>query len=336
MAELRFGEDDAGDEGAEGEGHAGEVGGVADADADGDDGDEEEFGGAPGVDELEKAGEEAGAGEVDDGEDDGGEGEGFGEGREDGFRGAAELGENDEHGDDGEILDDEEADHDAAGEGGGEAGGGEGFEHDHGAGDGDHGAEPDGFRGWDGEEVFGRQGAGGDGEGDLQRAAEEGDTANGLEILEGDLQPEREQQQSHADFGEGFDVVDLYDRGAGGEGPDDDAGGDIADQEGQAKCVGENRAEQAGDDDEYKILCDAQGGNSSRLLLSLYWRRRMAKTPARPARPSIQVEGSGTPVGGGSMGAKPTVTRMLFSVSEPMPVAVLMLPSMMKLRLPGR
>jgi hypothetical protein len=44
----------------------------------------------------------------------------------------------------------------------------------------------------------------------LQRRADEGDASHGLQILEGELQAQGEEQQRHADFGQQFDVVERW------------------------------------------------------------------------------------------------------------------------------
>ena len=58
VAELRFAEDESGDEGAEREGEAGQPRRVADPHSDGDDGDEKELARTPGEDEAEELGQE--------------------------------------------------------------------------------------------------------------------------------------------------------------------------------------------------------------------------------------------------------------------------------------
>ena len=92
----------------------------------------------------------------------------------------------------------------------------------------------------------------------LQRTAEKGNSANRLEVSEGDFEPQGEEEQGHADFGEEFDVMDLGNSWPGSVGTNDDAGRDVAYEEGQAKESSQQTAEKSGDDDENKILCDAQ------------------------------------------------------------------------------
>ena len=52
--------------------------------------------------------------------------------------------------------------------------------------------------------------------------------------------------------------MDLGNRWPGSVGTNDDAGGDVANEEGQAKETSQQAAEKSGDDDENEILCDAQ------------------------------------------------------------------------------
>jgi hypothetical protein len=79
-----------------------------------------------------------------------------------------------------------------------------------------------------------------------------------MEVAEGELEAEGEQEERDADFGEELDIVGLDDSGAGGVRPDEDAGGHIADHEREAECARGESADQAGKDDQDEIGCDAQ------------------------------------------------------------------------------
>ena len=237
VAELRFTEDQAGNEGAEREGEAGQPGRIADADTDGDDGDEEKLARAPSEDEAEEPGKKPGAQDDDGAEEEHGNPDGAAEAGEKAARGA-ELRENDEHRYDGEVLHDEEADHDPARERVGDAGRGEHLQDDGGAGDGDHGAEPDRFAGRHGERE--RRGAGGEraGEQDLDGTSDQGDAADRLEVAEGELEAKGEEEERDADFGEELDIVGLDDGRAGGIWAHKDPGGDVADHQRKAQRAG--------------------------------------------------------------------------------------------------
>ena len=72
---------------------------------------------------------------------------------------------------------------------------------DGGAGDGDHRAEPDRFAGRHAQRRRPRRGGERAGEQDLDGAADQRDTADGLEVAEGELEAEREEEECDADFG---------------------------------------------------------------------------------------------------------------------------------------
>ena len=96
------------------------------------------------------------------------------------------------------------------------------------------------------------------GEQDLDGAADQGDTADGLEVAEGELEAEGEEEERYADFGEQLDLMDLDDSRAGSVGPDEDAGGNVADHEREAQGARGESADQAREDDQDEIGCDAQ------------------------------------------------------------------------------
>ena len=104
------------------------------------------------------------------------------------------------------------------------------------------------------------RGSGGEraGEQDLDGASDQGDAADGLEVAKGELEAEGEQQERDADFGEELDIVGLDDSRAGGMGAHEDAGGDVADHERKAEGARGEAADQAGENDQDEIGCDAQ------------------------------------------------------------------------------
>jgi hypothetical protein len=168
------------------------------------------------------------------------------------------LREDDQHWDDGEILDNKEADHDAAGESVGNAGCGEHLEHDGSAGHGYHRAEPDGFVGGHAEPGGRASGGQSAGHQDLDRAANQGDAADRLEVAEREFEAEREEQERHTHFGEEFDVVDLDDSRPCRMGAYEDPGGDVAYHERKTNGAGRKSADQAREDDQDEIGCNAQ------------------------------------------------------------------------------
>ena len=103
------------------------------------------------------------------------------------------------------------------------------FKHNGRAGNGNHRAEPDRLASRHAEALRGRKCAERACHHDLNRAADERDPANGLQIAKRQFQAEREKQQRHADFGQKLHVVNLHDGWSRGVGTDQHAGGDVTD-----------------------------------------------------------------------------------------------------------
>ena len=106
-----------------------------------------------------------------------------------------------EHRNDSEVLHNQQADHDAAGKRLGDACRGEHLQDDGGAGDGDHRAEPDRFAYRHPQDEGSGRGGERTGEQDLDGAADQRDTADGLEVAEGEFEAEGEEEECYADFG---------------------------------------------------------------------------------------------------------------------------------------
>ena len=75
------------------------------------------------------------------------------------------------------------------------------------------------------------------GDDDLNGCAAEGDGADRLELAKRQLEPEREQQQRHAEFGKLLDVVDVDDREPAGEWTDDHACEHVPDHQGLTEAL---------------------------------------------------------------------------------------------------
>ena len=116
VAVVRLVEHHAGDEGAEGERQPDQVGGVADAQADGDDGQQEQLAAAEPGDVAHDPGQQLGAEQEHGGQEDGRLESGLAELGQPG-RGVVHERQDDDHGHDGQVLDDEHADHHLARQG---------------------------------------------------------------------------------------------------------------------------------------------------------------------------------------------------------------------------
>ena len=130
-----------------------------------------------------------------------------------------------------------------------DTGRGKHLEHYGGAGDGDHGTEPDRFAHRHSERGGGSSGSEPAGEQDLDRSSYQGDAADGLEVAKGALEAKREQKKRDANFCQELDFMSLDYSRAGGVGPHEDPGCDIADHEGKAEGARGEAAEQAGQND---------------------------------------------------------------------------------------
>jgi hypothetical protein len=88
---------------------------------------------------------------------------------------------------------------------------GQALEDDRGAGERDQEADEDALRDR-GPDEDGEDGDGRGGEPDLEAAAHREDAAEAPELVEGELEPDREEEQRHPDLGEALDLVDVAHR----------------------------------------------------------------------------------------------------------------------------
>ena len=245
----------AGDEGTEGERQPHQIGGVTDAEADGDDRQEEQLAAAEFGDLAHQPGQQLGAEQEHGGEEDGRLEPGLAELDEPGGR-VVHQRQEDDHGHDGQVLDDEHADHHLARQGAEPALVHQRLEQHHGAREADHGPEPHRGLQVPAHELADAEAEPG-GQEHLQGRADQGDQLDRLEVLVRELKPQGEQQQCHADLGQPFDVVHRGDGQAAGVRPEDDAGQDVAEDQRLAQPLHEQAAEKGGEDEQ-----DDVGGDS--------------------------------------------------------------------------
>src|SRR5207249_10166833 len=151
------------------------------------------------------------------------------------------------HRDDGEVLDERDADHHAAVAGVQLAAVHEKPHEHHGAGHGDDEA--------DGEPLPGRPAEHAPGAGaqrgrqqDAQRSAEQRDPPDAQQVAQRELDADREQQQDDADLGEQLDGVGVGHGGARRETPDEDAAHDVPEDQGLAREPRQRATGYGGDD----------------------------------------------------------------------------------------
>ncbi len=84
---------------------------------------------------------------------------------------------------------------------------------------------------------------------DAERAAEQGDPLHAQEVVQGELDADREHEQDHADLGEQLEGVQVRDGGPGGERADQDAAQHVAQDQGLAGQPGEGAAGHRGQED---------------------------------------------------------------------------------------
>src|SRR6202167_2139492 len=154
------------------------------------------------------------------------------------FGGAAEDGDDNGHEDDGDVFDEGDADHDAAV---GRAHGlavGEQARENHGAGDGEGGADDDALDHGPADEPCATEREA-QRKQNAERAAAEGDPFHAHQVRDGKFHADREHQQDDADFGENFEGVQVGDLDSGSEGADYDAAQDEAEDEREFQAPGD-------------------------------------------------------------------------------------------------
>jgi hypothetical protein len=155
--------------------------------------------------------------------------------------------QNDHHRDNGKILNDEHPDHDAAGKRAHPPLAHQGFQDDHRTRERNQCPEPE-----SGLPVQSPPGAQGKSESlrqdNLQGRPDEGDFTDGFQFLQREFQSQGKQQEGNADLGKLFDIVDAGCGNAAGMRTDDDAGLDVAQDQGLPEEFGQQSAGQRGDD----------------------------------------------------------------------------------------
>jgi hypothetical protein len=98
-----------------------------------------------------------------------------------------------------------------------------------------------------------------DGEAEAEGGSDEGDPFDFEELRDGELHTDGEHEEDDADLGHQLEGVDVVDAGAGGEGGDDEAGEDVAEDEGLTEAPGEETDGEGGGEDESDVAEDEDG-----------------------------------------------------------------------------
>ena len=93
---------------------------------------------------------------------------------------------------------------------------------------------------------------------DLDGRAQQGHVPHRAQFLQGELDAQGEQQQGDADLRQQFDVVGVGDEGAAGHRPQDDAGGDVAQDQRLLEALGDDTAQESCGDDDRDVCGDSQ------------------------------------------------------------------------------
>src|SRR5215216_7335732 len=97
-----------------------------------------------------------------------------------------------------------------------------------------------------------------DGERHLDRRADQCDAPHGRELPQGEVESDREQEERHPDFCKQLYLVYVTDRRPEGVWTDEDAGGDVAEDQGQPKPPGHDTSQEGGHQDERYVTGDPQ------------------------------------------------------------------------------
>ena len=139
---------------------------------------------------------------------------------------------------DGQVLNDEHPDHHPGREGAEDPLLAQGLEDNSGARERDQGPQPHRLDPPQIQQQAADPVAEGDGERHLDRGAEQGDAPHGRELCQGEVQPDGEQEERHPDLRQQLYLVHVPDGRTEGVRTDEDAGGDVAEDQGQPQPAG--------------------------------------------------------------------------------------------------
>jgi hypothetical protein len=91
----------------------------------------------------------------------------------------------------------------------------------------------------------------------LDGCAYERDAPYRGKLFDGEVQPDGEEQERHPDLCQKLDVVDVSDRRSSGVGTDQDAGQDVAQDQGQPQPPGDETTQKGRHQDQREIACNA-------------------------------------------------------------------------------